>query len=551
LLRAARGLNGAALLALLLLCLSFGLGDVVDERLLLVLRVVLWSTIGLGLACAAVSRIGPPRFVTFPFALWLAVLTLSALLAPTHRDQALSTLVRPLSGALLAWAVYACTAASSRLHAVCTALALGGATIAILGLAALWLPAVGDSLAALHDTAVPVADVPRLAAALSHPNVAAIVLELTLPLLLALALAAPRWRLLSGSLVLAQLAALILTFSRAGILAGSLALALFAALAARRGRRQVLAPVGVAALVGPIGLALAGGVLPQVERRLVAEMQRDGYQATYAAPVTVAAAPEQVLDVPVRVTNASSSEWSALDDSRVALGYHLLHTDGTPIAFDGPATLLPTDVPPNSSLDVIARVHAPPVAGAYLVEWDALREGVAWFSWRGSPTVAMNLLVVPSPPRAVALPTDAPVVLPRPSRVQYWTAALGMLRDEPLLGVGPDNFRVRFDEYSGMDEAHVGTHAHSLYLESLADTGVLGFAAFAGVLLCLGRACIRALGEPFEANWLLRAALVASLAAWLVHGVLDDFERFWPAHVAFWIVVGLLVRASQRAHRVE
>jgi hypothetical protein len=309
--------------------------------------------------------------------------------------------------------------------------------------------------------------------------------------------------------------------------------------------------IGIAALVGPLGLALAGGVLPQVERRLVAEMQRDGYQASYAAPITVAAAPEQVLDVPVRVTNASSSEWSALDDSRVALGYHLLHTDGTPIAFDGPATLLPADVPPNSSLDVVARVRAPSVAGLYLVEWDALREGVAWFSWRGSPTVPMNLLVLPSPRRAEAVPTDAPVVLPHPSRVQYWAAALAMLRDEPLFGVGPDNFRQRFDDYSGIAESHLGTHAHSLYLESLADTGVLGFAALLGVLLCLVRAGSRAVGGLFSGAWLLRAALVASLAAWLVHGLLDDFERFWPAHVAFWIVVGLLVRASQRAHRVQ
>jgi hypothetical protein len=282
-------------------------------------------------------------------------------------------------------------------------------------------------------------------------------------------------------------------------------------------------------------------------------MQTDGYQATYDAPATVAAAPEQVLDVPVRVTNASTSEWTALDPSRVALGYHLLRIDGTPIAFDCPATLLPADVPPNTSLDVVAQVHAPAAAGAYLVEWDALREGVAWFSWRGSPTTAMNLLVVSAPAPTAPVASDEPVTLPRPARVQYWAAALGMLRDFPLLGVGPDNFRLRFADYSGIEESHLGTHAHTLYLESLADSGTLGFAALLAVLLSLVRCCSRAVAGEAGGTWLWRAALAASLTAWLVHGLLDDFERFWPAHVAYWLIAGLIVRAAtrQRAHRGE
>ena len=73
------------------------------------------------------------------------------------------------------------------------------------------------------------------------------------------------------------------------------------------------------------------------------------------------------------------------------------------------------------------------------------------------------------------------------------------------------------------------------------------------LLVSLVRVGSRAISPELDGPWLWRAALVASLAAWLVHGLLDDFERFWPAHVAYWLLVGLLVRAgtSQRAHRVE
>jgi hypothetical protein len=38
--------------------------------------------------------------------------------------------------------------------------------------------------------------------------------------------------------------------------------------------------------------------------------------------------------------------------------------------------------------------------------------------------------------------------------------------------------------------------------------------------------------------------LLASLVAWLVHGVLDDLQRFWPAGLAFWIIVGLIARGQ-------
>jgi O-antigen ligase len=550
---ASRGLTCAAFAATFALCLAVGAGDVTDAALLALLHALLLTTIGLGVLVALSQRAWLPHALAWPVAIWLGLLLVSALSAPTDRDEARSVVVRPVSGVLLAWTVHAVTPSPARWRWICIALAVGGLSVAGLGLLEMaGAPPVVAMLAALHDASVPVADVPRLTATLSHPNVAAIVLEMTLPLVAALSLlAAPRWRALALLLLVAQVAALSLTFSRAGILAGAASLVVLALIAARRGARRVLLPVGLAALAGPLGFALAGGLLPQVERRLVAEMEQDGYRATYAAPAVVAAAPEQVLDVSVRVTNASSSEWSALDDSRVALGYHLLRTDGTPIAFDSPATLLPADVPPQGSLDMVARVHAPAAAGLYLVEWDALREGVAWFSWRGSPTAPMRLLVEPIGPRATAPPTEAQVALPHPARVQFWAAAVAMLRDHPVLGVGPDNFRVRFADYSGIAESHIGTHAHSLYLESLADTGLLGLVGLVGVLVGVVRIGWAGLGARRDSDWLWHAALFASLLSWLLHGLLDDFERFWPAHVAFWIVVGLLVRGRRLGQRTD
>jgi O-antigen ligase len=142
----------------------------------------------------------------------------------------------------------------------------------------------------------------------------------------------------------------------------------------------------------------------------------------------------------------------------------------------------------------------------------------------------------------------------QPSRPEFWSVALDMLRDHPLLGVGPDNFRSEFAAYSGVDADNLGIHAHDQYLEALADTGVLGFVTLAWLLTRLVRTSAagvqRALGQS---DWPWRAALLGSLTAWLLHALLDDFERFWPTSVAFWLIAGLTLCAPHTlgARRLE
>jgi O-antigen ligase len=143
------------------------------------------------------------------------------------------------------------------------------------------------------------------------------------------------------------------------------------------------------------------------------------------------------------------------------------------------------------------------------------------------------------------LPAVAPQPPPRdrasttqPTRTDYWLAAGNMLRDYPWLGVGPDNYRWRFASYAGVPADNLGIHAHDQYIEALADTGVLGLSTFGWLLLTLVRTAFEGVRSEVR-DWPWRAALLASLTAWLLHALLDDFERFWPANVAFWLIAGL------------
>jgi len=65
-------------------------------------------------------------------------------------------------------------------------------------------------------------------------------------------------------------------------------------------------------------------------------------------------------------------------------------------------------------------------------------------------------------------------------------AALNIFLDHPLLGVGPGQTNLYTEEYSARHAFRriVGTRrAHNMYLEELADTGILGFALFMTIVL--------------------------------------------------------------------
>ena len=177
-------------------------------------------------------------------------------LASTNRTETLTALERPAAGALLAWSIYALCATRYRWLLLARALALGGLAIALVGLAeALDSPLIQAWLASVHDGQIPIGDVPRITSTLSHPNVAAILLELSLPLLIAWTWTAARpWRALLALGALGSLLAIVLTFSRAGIVAGLVALAVMAGVSVAHGEQRRLLTLGFVALGVPAAL---------------------------------------------------------------------------------------------------------------------------------------------------------------------------------------------------------------------------------------------------------------------------------------------------------
>jgi putative inorganic carbon (HCO3(-)) transporter len=125
-------------------------------------------------------------------------------------------------------------------------------------------------------------------------------------------------------------------------------------------------------------------------------------------------------------------------------------------------------------------------------------------------------------------------------------AAIEMWRAHPLIGVGPGNFETHYLSYApaiNLDQRAEPRSAHSLYLESLAETGLLGSLVFFGLLafavMQAGRG--RRSRNP-RLGMLAEGALVA-LVAFLVAGATlhEAYPRF------LWLFIGLTLAAGRTA----
>ena len=127
------------------------------------------------------------------------------------------------------------------------------------------------------------------------------------------------------------------------------------------------------------------------------------------------------------------------------------------------------------------------------------------------------------------------------NRGQLWSAAWRMWRDRPLLGVGAGNYELDLPAYGVYG---VRTHANSLYLQSLAEGGLV---LFASTLALLGTVIATLAGaRPVQrlrtaSPWIV-AAVAATIALTLHQTV--DYLFFYPkVGGAWWLLVGTAAAA--------
>jgi O-antigen ligase len=128
------------------------------------------------------------------------------------------------------------------------------------------------------------------------------------------------------------------------------------------------------------------------------------------------------------------------------------------------------------------------------------------------------------------------------TRADLWPAALAFFFAHPILGIGAGNFELALPRLGLID---IHTHANSLYLQSLAEGGLVLFAATLAALvvalLTFGFARTR---EP------LVIGVAGSTVALALHQMFDDLSFYPKVGGAYWIVLGIAAAVLARTQSV-
>ena len=485
-------------------------------------------------------------------AIFAAVFLLSALVAATHRVEAVKFALRIMGGVVLGFACASFVRTIRSAAWIGLALAAGSLVSAAAACAEMWLPGAAKFLALFKTGPTLTGGYLRAGGTFQYANIASMYWEAALPV----SLAALWWwgcrRQSRGFFWMAF--GCVLLLSEAMLLAGS-----------RAGL-----PIAIATLISLwaigkdlpppwrrlIGAGLAGILIliaaqiptnPLLRLRLTTTGVSEWYSPEYkdyAGELTLEAG--KLVRVPLTIRNGGRLTWRARGSHAVALSYHWLDSDAdTILLWKGARTSLPADVGPEEAISLEAWVRGCATPGRYILQWDMVQEDVAWFSTFRSSGARAQVVIVSSttgngPPDSFN-PVDWPLPA-SPERRDLWRAAVRMWRQHPLLGVGPDNFRHIYGNYLGLKNYDSRVHANSFYFETLATTGAAGMLALALLAVSIFTAVGRGWRSAADARGrILIAGIGIGIGTYWLHGVVDFFLPFTPTYGLFWILTGMAV----------
>ena len=165
----------------------------------------------------------------------------------------------------------------------------------------------------------------------------------------------------------------------------------------RRGREtgrpsisRALPPVWGLALC--LSLVIIGPACSSRDENSGGNVKQPDYAAAISSDVDHVKAPAgETAPVVLRLKNSGRREWRSSGENPCFLSYHLLDAQSKVIRFDNARTALPGIVPPGRTVEVALGLKAPLNGGDYRVEFDLVREGIAWFKDGGSATLELPL----------------------------------------------------------------------------------------------------------------------------------------------------------------
>ena len=130
-------------------------------------------------------------------------------------------------------------------------------------------------------------------------------------------------------------------------------------------------------------------------------------------------------------------------------------------------------------------------------------------------------------------------------RGSYWDAAFRMFGESPISGTGPGTWVAHRILYTpeGSTDYYI-PHAHNIFVQAIAEFGLLGVAAGVVVAIALARLILPALRHPDGRRRAMAWAAVLSIAYFAAHQLLDFYANVPPALFAFALPIAWLDATS-------
>lgn len=134
------------------------------------------------------------------------------------------------------------------------------------------------------------------------------------------------------------------------------------------------------------------------------------------------------------------------------------------------------------------------------------------------------------------------------NRCDWWGEARKIFEADPLAGAGANSFEVARKRYREL--ASSVTQPHSVPLQFLAGTGIVGLSLFLGLVTAVAVAAAAAVRRLGGAERDAGAALAVALALWLVHALVDYPWDFVAVTAPVFFAAGVLVAVGAATRRI-
>lgn len=137
-------------------------------------------------------------------------------------------------------------------------------------------------------------------------------------------------------------------------------------------------------------------------------------------------------------------------------------------------------------------------------------------------------------------------------RINVWQAVFDMIRDRPLIGIGPGNdaFNQIYPLY--MRPNYTALSAYSIFFETAVEVGLIGLSCFLWLILTTITQGVRQLerlrsGQNRQGLWIIAA--IAATIAMLAQGIADTVWFRPPVQTLWWFMLAIIASQYQSVNR--